>query len=238
MGIQHAEGLQDGSTYKVYTRHLKSHTNFWTHCIVCYCPYLPYVGTPITINHLHIIKPSFTTHNASTLSLIQPQFLLSFHTPTMEHLKKHKNRRNKLISENIKAFSKVFLDFCRNTSAHGFQYWVSAGSLIERLLWIVIVACGFTFASIMVSSTVTHWRNNPSSVAINTFSKPAYELPFPAITICNENGFDIGQYIRAVFDNFQYSCYKDHNCSEVELLRSHFSGYFEEEVSCKPHLLS
>ena len=151
----------------------------------------------------------------------------------MEQQRKRRNWRKKLISENIKSFSEVLLDFCQNTSAHGFQYWVSAGSLIERLLWIVIVACGFTFASIMVGSVVTHWRNNPSSVAIKTFSKPANEVPFPAITICNENGFDVGQYLRAVFDNFQYSCYNDHNCSDVELLRSHFPGYFEQEVSLR-----
>ena len=142
-------------------------------------------------------------------------------------------RKKGVFSENVKSLPHVLSDFCQNTSAHGFQYWVSAGSLPERLLWIVIVGCGFTLASIMVSSVVTHWINNPSAVAINTFSKPANEVPFPAITICNENGFDVGQYLRAVFDNFQYSCYNDHNCSEVELLRSHFSGYFEQGVSRK-----
>lgn len=135
-------------------------------------------------------------------------------------------RKKKVFIKNVRSLPQVFSDFCQNTSAHGFQYWVSTGSLVERLLWIVIVACGFTFASIMVHSAVTHWSNNPSSVAIKTFSKPANELPFPAITICNEHAFDVGQYLRAVFDNFQYSCDKGYNCHRTELLRSHFPGYF------------
>ena len=34
VGIHHAKGLRDRSTYKGETRHLKIYTNFWTHCRV------------------------------------------------------------------------------------------------------------------------------------------------------------------------------------------------------------
>ena len=140
-------------------------------------------------------------------------------------------KRKKKAPENVKSLRHVFSDFCQNTSAHGFQYWVSAGSLPERLLWITIVGCGFTFAFILVRSAMNQWFKNPSSVDIKTFSRSANEVPYPAITICNENGFDfdVGQYIRAVFDNFEYSCFKGegHNCNKAELLRSHFPGYSE-----------
>ena len=150
----------------------------------------------------------------------------------MEHEGRGRKRKKTVFSENAKSLPQVFSDFCQNTSAHGFQYWVSAGSLLERLLWISIVASGFTIAFLMVRSALSHWINNPSSVDIRTFSKPANELPFPAITVCNEHGFDVGQYIRAVFDNFQHSCVKGYNCNETELLRSHFPGYFgPDEVS-------
>ena len=33
VGIHHAKGLRDRSTYKGETRHLKIYTNFWTHCM-------------------------------------------------------------------------------------------------------------------------------------------------------------------------------------------------------------
>lgn len=126
-----------------------------------------------------------------------------------------------------KTLRQVLTDFCQNTSAHGFQYWVSSDSYFERLLWVAIVAFGFSTAYLLVQSVTSHWIHNPTSVAIKTLSKPANEVPYPAITICNENGFDIGQYIRAVFDNFEYTCSKGdrHDCGKTELLRSHFPGY-------------
>ena len=65
-----------------------------------------------------------------------------------------------------------------------------------------------------------HWRDNPKAVVITTFSKKATEIMHPAITICNPNGYDVGEYLRAVFDNFEYSNHKS-----SENLRSHFPGY-------------
>ena len=53
---------------------------------------------------------------------------------------------------------------------------------------------------------------------------PATELPYPSITICNKNGYDVGEYLRAIFDNFEYSC-KEGDCEETRLLRSHFPEF-------------
>ena len=84
----------------------------------------------------------------------------------MDHTRARRVRKKKVLFENTKSISQVLTDFCQNTSGHGFQYWVSASTYFERILWICIVACGFTFASIMVSSALSHWFKNPSSVAI------------------------------------------------------------------------
>ena len=146
----------------------------------------------------------------------------------MEHEGRPKKRRKN--SEKANTLCQVLRDFCENTSAHGFQYWISSDSLLERLLWVAIVACGFTLCSIMIYYVVAHWINHPSSVAIKTFSKPANQVPFPAITVCKEHSYDVGQYLRAVFDNFQYSCAEGLDCNETELLRSHFPGYFGEKA--------
>ena len=168
----------------------------------------------------------------------------------MEPPEARAQRKKRVVFGNLKSLAGVFSDFCSNTSAHGFQYLVSTQSFFERMFWVGIVGLGFIFASIMVLSLASQWTENPSSVAIKTFSKPANEVPFPAITICNEHGFDVGEYIRAVFDNFQYSClkctetefekyYNTSKCSEAdylgtsdcyktELLRSHFAAYFDD----------
>ena len=62
--------------------------------------------------------------------------------------------------------SQVLSDYCQNTSGHGFQYWVSAGSAVERALWVAVVLAGFTTAFVLVNSSVTYWNDYPTSVDI------------------------------------------------------------------------
>ena len=62
-------------------------------------------------------------------------------------------------------------------------------------------------------------------VAIETFSTPATELPFPAVTVCRKRKYDVGEYLRAVYNNFEFACEKARHsasCQRTELLRSHF----------------
>ena len=116
--------------------------------------------------------------------------------------------------------TKILRDYCENCSGHGFQYWVADSSAIEKSFWVAVVLFFFTSGAVMVNEAVLHWGDNPKAVEITTFSKKATELYHPAITICNPNGYDVGEYLRAVFDNFEYN---DLNSSK--LLRSHFPGY-------------
>ena len=118
------------------------------------------------------------------------------------------------------SISKTLAKYCENCSGHGFQYWVADVSVFEKLLWVAVVLFFFTSGAVMVNEAESHWRGNPSAVEITTFSKKATDVIHPAITICNPNGYDVGEYLRAVFDNFEYS-----NLSESEQLRSHFPGY-------------
>ena len=43
------------------------------------------------------------------------------------------------------------LNTLQKTSGHGFHYWVTAGSAVERALWVGVVLAGFTAALILVS---------------------------------------------------------------------------------------
>lgn len=76
---------------------------------------------------------------------------------------------------------------------------------MERAFWVVVVLIGLLIGLLMVSAALKNWSDNPEKVAIKTFSQPAREVPYPAITICNSNGYDVGEYIRAIFDNFEFS---------------------------------
>ena len=63
-------------------------------------------------------------------------------------------------------------------------------------------------------------------MSIETFSFPATELAYPAITVCKRQKYDMGEYLRAVFDNFEYSCNgsvaDSMSCVDSMLLRDHF----------------
>ena len=133
--------------------------------------------------------------------------------------------------------TRVLKEYCENTTAHGFQYWVTARSSAEKVLWVAIVLTGFVTGILMVSATVGHWFDFPTKMAIASHSMPATKVPYPSITICNPKGYDASEYLRAVFDNFQYSCGDITNptgCEQSKTLRSHFPAYDtdSEEVSC------
>lgn len=64
-------------------------------------------------------------------------------------------------------------------------------------------------------------------VGITTFSFPVTKLTYPSITICKENGlYDVGEYIRPVFNQFKYLCsFGDDSCQETALLREHYQNF-------------
>ncbi len=62
-------------------------------------------------------------------------------------------------------------------------------------------------------------------MSIATFSYPATNLTFPSITLCKNNGYDIGEYLRAIYDNFQFACDDEEGCERTERLREDFPAF-------------
>ena len=73
------------------------------------------------------------------------------------------------------------------------------------------------------------------AVSIASHSLEVTELDYPAITICKENGlYDPGEYIRPVFNLFQYACkVGDDSCKNSEILREHYKEYVGLEGGLK-----
>ena len=70
--------------------------------------------------------------------------------------------------------------------------------------------------------------NFVSEVGIERFTLPVTELPYPAITVCKKNGlYDPGEYLRAVFNQFQYAYRKDDegSCNKTASLRNHYRNF-------------
>ena len=127
-------------------------------------------------------------------------------------------------------------EYCENCTPHGFSYLVTSARTVDKLFWVSVVVFCFACSSFFVKTAIDDWRDNPTQTTVNALGIPIATLNHPAITICKPNGiYDVGEYLRAVFDNFQFSCQSDRDsdsCLAAKLLRDHYSTYsnLTEEV--------
>ena len=70
----------------------------------------------------------------------------------------------------------------------------------------------------------------PTQVRIETFSYPATELVYPALTVCKKYNYDVAEYLRAIFDNF--------DASHDLLLQDHFRKLLKFNLSRVNYFLS
>ena len=84
----------------------------------------------------------------------------NFHTKAQEIQKEKKN----IVLSNA-------IEYCENTTIHGFSYWVSCESLPQKLFWVATVVAGLFCACLINSSAVQGWIDKPATTVIQTFSK-------------------------------------------------------------------
>ncbi len=141
--------------------------------------------------------------------------------------------------------------YCEATTVHGFAYWVAAPTTPEKIFWVCVVLTGFTCAGLIVDSAIRDWIENPGDTGIETFTmesnsklslhcqidntlrisflQPITEVDYPALTFCNPDGYDTGEYVRTVFNNFAFKESTDVGAnSESQKLRGAFDGYIGE----------
>ena len=63
----------------------------------------------------------------------------------------------------------------------------------------------------------------PTHVRIETFAYPATKLLYPAVTVCKKQGYDVAEYLRAIFDNF--------DASHDTLMQDHFKKLLKFNLS-------
>ena len=80
----------------------------------------------------------------------------------------------------------IFRDYLERSSVHGFSYISTEKSWIAKLLWSVVVICGFCLAGTMIGQSYFNWNKSPISSTLTTH--PISELQLPAITVCPPEG--------------------------------------------------
>ncbi len=58
---------------------------------------------------------------------------------------------------------RIIVDFCKNTTLHGFAYVVSAPRLFERVIWGLVIATFVSYGWTTVFKAVIDWSENPTA---------------------------------------------------------------------------
>ena len=90
----------------------------------------------------------------------------------------HKVKKDSPIVKTAKEYSSTSV-------IHGLAYTMSdKQSLLERLLWTILVCSAFLLSSYQLQVMYKDWQDKPVITVLDTVSLPIEEIEFPAITIC------------------------------------------------------
>lgn len=85
-------------------------------------------------------------------------------------------------------FTDSLRNYCQTTSLHGFSYITRQDiSRNERYFWLIIVLAAIVASITLVLVSLYANRENPTVTVIESSHFPTWNIPFPAVTICNFN---------------------------------------------------
>ncbi|KAM8715103.1 hypothetical protein ACLKA7_002189 [Drosophila subpalustris] len=85
-------------------------------------------------------------------------------------------------------FTDSLRNYCQTTSLHGFSYITRQDiSRNERCFWLAVVLAAIAASIILVLVSLYANRETPTVTVIESSHFPTWNIPFPAVTICNFN---------------------------------------------------
>ncbi|KAF2903803.1 hypothetical protein ILUMI_02380, partial [Ignelater luminosus] len=77
-----------------------------------------------------------------------------------------------------------FMEYCNNTSIHGFKYLGERRSPAEKIFWAIVLTISLYYCTFNIVEIYQKWKRSPVIVSFATKETPIWDVPFPAITIC------------------------------------------------------
>ncbi|XP_055311194.1 sodium channel protein Nach-like isoform X2 [Sitodiplosis mosellana] len=101
----------------------------------------------------------------------------------------------------VQALAQTTMDFCRDSTLHGIKHIVvdiqELGSsysrrkrinkLLSLIIWSSACVMGAVFAIVLMGLVWDRFQTTPTITTVETNNYPIWNVPFPAITICNIN---------------------------------------------------
>ena len=73
-------------------------------------------------------------------------------------------------------------EYLENSTIHGLSHIAKTNRSLLRVIWIVVVSSGFSFAGYLIWQSVDNWNQNPVATTISTY--PIEQVTFPKIYVC------------------------------------------------------
>lgn len=114
---------------------------------------------------------------------------------TKQVMKENKNIKNDLKKKDEFSFWKWFknrcLHYCSITALHGYNHLVRKDfALWEKIVWIIMCIIAMIVALSLLYLSL-HWNSaTPTVTVIESTHFATWNIPFPAVTICNVNKID------------------------------------------------
>lgn len=87
----------------------------------------------------------------------------------------------------LEAAKSTVKDFASSTTIHGITYIFDAAiKILDRLFWILVVACGVFLAVLLSYQAWDDWKSNPVLTSVSSTGLPLRKVDYPAITLCSQ----------------------------------------------------
>lgn len=119
------------------------------------------------------------------------------------------------------------------TTLHGFHFLTDSGSVVRRILWLLLMMVCLVILTVQVKSNYAKLQRHDSTVTKDV--EPSRSLLFPAVSICNQNMLQrskiLGTDAQFYLDSIDYLKAGFMNSTEFKRAQSHFNASFDiEEV--------
>ena len=84
--------------------------------------------------------------------------------------------------------------FLTVSTMHGLRYLLEP-RMAQRVFWAAALAVAQVGVAYLVAMVFVKWMREPVYVAFDTVSTPVWQLPFPAVTVCNMNQVRVVDFV-------------------------------------------
>lgn len=97
----------------------------------------------------------------------------------------------------------VLKNYCNETTLHGFKYFTEANCRkSEKIFWFISLLLSFLSATWLIHKLIVEIQETPIITVTSNTPVAIGEVPFPAITFCQEIDIQEGNPVYQVIDEF------------------------------------